>query len=104
MSKYFPKPKSFGTTTSVDASNFAKKTYLSSLKSDVGTSDIAKFKKLPSNLSNLKSKVDKLDIGKTTPVDLSKLSNVKNVVENTEYDELVKKVIQMLFRLLILVI
>ena len=106
MSKYFPKPKSFGTTTSVDASNFAKKTNLSSLKSDVGTSDIAKFKKLPSNLSNLKSKVDKLDIGKleTTPVDLSKLSNVKNVVENTEYDELVKKVIQMLFRLLILVI
>ena len=44
----------------------------------------------------MKSKVDKLDTGKleTTPVDLSKLSNlVKNdVVKKTEYDELVKKV------------
>ena len=39
----------------------------------------------------MKSKVDKLDIGKleTTPVDLSKLSNaVKNdVVKKTEYND-----------------
>ena len=45
---------------------------------------------------NLKSEVDKLDIGKleTNCTDLSKLSNVvKNeVVKKTEYDELVKKV------------
>ena len=45
---------------------------------------------------NLKSEVDKLDIGKleTNRTDLSKLSNVvKNeVVKKTEYDELVKKV------------
>ena len=36
------------------------------------------LKNEPTNLSNLKSRVDKLDIGKseTTPVDLSKLSNV----------------------------
>ena len=44
----------------------------------------------------MKSKVDKLDTGKleTTPVDLSKLSNVvkNDVVKKTEYDELVKKV------------
>ena len=44
----------------------------------------------------MKSKVDKLEIGKleTTPVDLSKLSNVVNndVVRKTEYNELVKKV------------
>ena len=44
----------------------------------------------------MKSKGNKLDIAKleTTPVDLSKLSNlVKNdVVKKTEYDELVKKV------------
>ena len=34
------------------------------------------MKNVPTNLSNLKSKVDKLDIGKleTTPVDLSNLS------------------------------
>ena len=36
------------------------------------------MKTVPTHLSNLKSEVDKLDIGKleTTPVDLSKLSNV----------------------------
>ena len=43
----------------------------------------------------MKNKVDKLDIGKleTTPVDISKLTNiVKNdAVKKTEYDELVKK-------------
>ena len=46
-------------------------------------------------MSSLKSKIDKLDIGEleTTPVDLSKLSNiVKNdVVKKTECNELVKK-------------
>ena len=44
----------------------------------------------------MKSKVDKLEVGKleTTPVDLSKLSNVvkNDVVRKTEYNELVKKV------------
>ena len=37
--------------------------------------DIAKLKNVPSNLSNLKSKVDKLDVNKLVPfsVDLSKL-------------------------------
>ena len=43
----------------------------------------------------MKSKVDKLDIGKlkSPPVDLCKLSNVvKNVVKKTEYNELLKKV------------
>ena len=44
----------------------------------------------------MKSKVDKLDIGKleTTPVDLSKLSNVvkNDDVKKTEYKDLVKTV------------
>ena len=57
--------------------------------------DIDKLKNVPNNLSSLKSKVDKLEIGKleTTPADLSKLSNiVKNdVVKRTEYNKLVKK-------------
>ena len=48
------------------------------------------------DLASLKSKIDKLDIGKleTTPVDLSKLSDeLKNdVAEKTVYDKLVKKV------------
>ena len=55
-----------------------------------------KFKNVPSHLSNLKSKVDKLDIGKleTIHVDLRKLSDVVKyeVVKKTEYNELVKKV------------
>ena len=52
--------------------------------------DINKLKNLRNNLSNLKTKVDKLDIDKlvTAPVDLSKLSNVvKNeVAKKTEYN------------------
>ena len=80
--------------TGVDTSDFAKKTDLANLKSDVNKLDIDKLKNVPSSLSNLKSKVDKLDIGKleTTPVDLSKVSiAVKNdAVKKTEYDKLVK--------------
>ena len=51
---------------------------------------------IPKYLSNLKSKIDKLDVDKfvPVPVDLSKLSNeVKNdVVEKTKYKALVKKI------------
>ena len=52
------------------------------------------MKNVPSNLSNLKNKVDKLDIGKlkTIPVDLSKLSDaVKNdVVKKDVYNVKIK--------------
>ena len=52
---------------------------------------------LLSNLSNLKSKVNKLDIGKLepTPAGLSKLSNVvkNDVAKKTEYNRLAKKLI-----------
>ena len=54
------------------------------------------MKNVPSNLSYLKSKVDKLDVDKSVPVpvDLSKLIDVvkEDVVKKNEYDELVKKV------------
>ena len=97
MSEYFSKLNSLGTNvkfeldlssyatktdlknaTGSDTSHFAKKTDLANLKSDVDKLDIDKLKNVPSNLSSLKSKVGKLDIGKleTTPVDLSKLSDV----------------------------
>ena len=58
--------------------DFTKKTDLANLKSDVDKLDIYKFKNVAIGLSSLKSKLDKLDIGKleTTPVDLSKLGNV----------------------------
>ena len=51
---------------------------------------------VPSNLSNLKSKEDNLDVDKLipVPVDLSKLSDVvkNDLFKTTEFDELVKKV------------
>ena len=57
--------------------------------------DVSSFA-LKSNLANLKTVVDKLDIDKLTPVpnDLAKLSNVvkNDVVKKTEYDKLVAKV------------
>ena len=52
------------------------------------------MKNVPNNLSNLKSKVDKLDVDKLVlvPVNLSKLSDVvkNDLVNKTEYNELVK--------------
>ena len=51
---------------------------------------------LKTNLANLKTEVDKLDINKLVPVpvDLSKLSDVvkNDVVKKTVYDKLVAKV------------
>ena len=64
--------------TGVNSSDFTKKTNLTDLKSDVDKLDIDKLKDLPNNLSNSKSKVNKLDVYKLVPVpiDLNKLSNV----------------------------
>ena len=57
--------------------------------------DVSSFA-LESILANLKTEVDKPDIGKLTPVpnDLAKLSNVvkNNVVKKIEYNKLVSKV------------
>ena len=76
MSQYFPKPyEPFGgyINVKVDLSNFATKTDIKNV-SRVDTSIFA----LKTNLTYLKSEVDKLDIDKLVPVrvDLSKLSNV----------------------------
>ena len=72
-------------------SNYATKTDLKNV-THVDTSSFA----LKTNLANLKTEVDKLDIDKLVPVpvDLNKLSDlVKNdVVEKTVYDKLVAKV------------
>ena len=82
MSQYFPKPyEPFGgdINVKVDLSNYATKSDIKNI-SYVDTSSFA----LKTNLANLKTEVDKLDIGKLVPVltDLSKLSNVvKNVVK-----------------------
>ena len=47
--------------TGVDTSDFVKKTDLANLNSNVDKLDLDKLKNVPSALSNLKSKIDKLD-------------------------------------------
>ena len=72
-------------------SNYATKTDLKNV-THVDTSSFA----LKTNLANLKTEVDKLDIDKLVPIpnDLSKLSNVvkNDVVKKTVYNKLVAKV------------
>ena len=88
MSEYFPKPKSLRGNVKVklDLSNYATK---ADLRSATGV-DISKFAKSV-DLPCLKSETDKLDISKleTTPVDLSKLSDVvqHKVVKRTVNDK-----------------
>ena len=91
MSQYFPKPcEPFGGDINVK-SNYAIKTDLK----NVSHVDVSSFA-LKSNLANLKTEVDKLDIDKLTPVpnDLEKVSNVvkNDVVKKIEYKKLVNKV------------
>ena len=84
MRKYFPEPKS--SEAELDLYNYATK---ADLKNGTGA-DTSKFAKKV-DVANLKSNVDKLDIDKvgTTPVNLSKLSNlVKNdIAKKTEYKD-----------------
>ena len=94
MSQYFPKPfRSFAGNINikVDLSNCATKTD----SKNVTYVDASSFA-LETNLANLKTEVDKLDIDKLAPVpvDLSKLSDaVRNdVVKKIVYDKLVTKV------------
>ena len=74
MSQYFPKTyEPFGgdINVKVDLSNYASKTDIQNIF-HIDTSSFA----LKLNLASLKSEVDKLDIDKVVPVDLSKLSDV----------------------------
>ena len=92
MNQYFPKLyKRFGgnSNVKVDLSNYATKADIKNI-SHVGTSSFA----LKTNLANLKTRVDKLDINEPVPVDLSKLSYVvkNNVVKKVVYNQLVAKV------------
>ena len=93
MNQYFPKPfdSNFGGSIKVNIglSNYATKTDLKNV-THVDTSSFA----LKTNLANLKTGVDKLDINEPVPVDLSKLSYVvkNNVVKKVVYNQLVAKV------------
>ena len=94
MIQYFRKPyESFGgdINIKVDLPNYATKTDIKII-SHVDTSSFA----LKTNLANLKTEVDKLDIDKLVPV-LTYLSKIRNVVKNDVvkkdvYDKLVAKV------------
>ena len=90
MSQYFPKPfRSFGRNiiVKIDLSNYATKADIKNI-SHVDTSSFA----LKTNLANLKTKSDKLDIDKLVPVpvDLNNLSD--DVVKKDVFDKLVAKV------------
>ena len=93
MSQHCPKPYdafSGDIKVKVDLSNYATKADVKNI-SYVDTSSFA----LKTNLANLKTAVDKLDIDKLNllPGDVSKLSNVvtNKVVKKTEYIKLVAK-------------
>ena len=88
MSQYFLKLfRNFGRNINVkvDLSNYATKADLKNV-THVDTSSFA----LKTNLSNLKTEVDQLDIDKLVPVpvDLNKLSDTvkTDVVKKTAYD------------------
>ena len=93
MSEYFPKPSSHeeNIKVKIDLTNYATKKDINDI-THVDTSNFA----LKTNLANLKTEVDKLDIDKLVPIpnDLSKLSNVvkNDVVKKTVYNKLVVKV------------
>ena len=95
MGQYFPKQFNShfddNIKVKIDLSNYATKTDIKNI-SHVDTSSFA----LKTNLANLKTEVDKLDIDKLAPVpvDLSKLSDVvkNDDIKKTKYDELVAKV------------
>ena len=94
MSEYFSKPfKDFrDIKVRVDLSNYATKADIKNI-TNVDTTNFA----LKTNLANLKTEVDKLDMNKLVPVptDLSKLSNVvkNDIIKKTEYNKLVNKII-----------
>ena len=83
--------------TGVDTSNFAKKTDLANLKSGVDKLDIHNSNNIPNKLRNLKIQVYELDIDKIVPVPvgLSKLSDVvKNFVFKKMYVMLRSKILK----------
>ena len=92
MSQYFPKPSNHNENIKVeiDLSNYATKSDIKDI-THVDTNFALK-----TNLANLKTEVDKLGIDKLVPIpaDLNKFSNVvkNDVVKKVDYDKLVTKV------------
>ena len=88
MSQYFPRPYgafSKNNNVKVDLSNYATKADVKNI-THIDTSNFP----LKTNLANLQTEVDKLDLDKLVPVlvDLSKLSDVvkNDVIKKTDYN------------------
>ena len=95
MSNYETK-RDLKNAAGVDTSSFAKESDLSNLKSHVDKLDIDKLKNVATNLSNLKNKLHKLGADKLVPVpvDLSKLSDVvkNDVIKKGVYNAKIKDI------------
>ena len=94
MSQYFPKPNEpfcGDINVKVDLSNYATKPDVKNIL-HVDTSSFT----LKTNLANLKTKVEKLDLNKLVPVpvDLNKLSDVvkNDVIKKTNYNAKITKI------------
>ena len=81
--------------TGVDTSDLDAKKDFIAWKAEGGKSNINKLVNIPSNLNNLKTKVDDLDVGKlkTVCVSLKRLSDLidNEVVKNTKFNTLKTK-------------
>ena len=86
----------FKNATSVDTSDFTKKTDLVNLKCNVDNLDIDKLKNVPNNLSNLKIRVDELDVDKSVPVSVDlriQIDVVKNdVIIKDAYNDKIENI------------
>ena len=86
----------------IDTSDFAKANDLANSISDVTKLDIEKLKNLPTNLNNLESKIDELDVDIVVlaPVDSSKKSDpvksyvVKKHVNNAQTKTMEDKILE----------
>ena len=98
MSEYFLEPKSLGKRVKVELemSNYATKIELKNVtgfdmskvakKIDVANLKYNKLKNIPTNASNLQTKVHKLDVDKLVPVSVN-LNKLSDIVK----DDVVKK-------------
>ena len=99
MNQYFPLYRSSGRNIKVelDLSNYATKINLKNLTHVDASSFASK-----TNLDSVKRELDKIDVDKlkTVLVDLAKLINVvkNNVVKKTEFNNLVRKVIILILK------
>ena len=73
-----------------------KKTDFAKLKSNAYKINVDKLKNVSDNLTNLRNKIDKLDVDKlvTVPVDFSKISDavIDDVIKKDVYDVKIKNI------------